>query len=75
MIFYSMIAISCGLIRLCPDTYCRPLRRRNVSFLVLLWYFSTLVFAVRVGCGARAKDTARRHHYCTWAYCVYYMVP
>ena len=70
MVFFGVIASSCGLVHLCPGTYYRPLWRKLISFLISLWYLSTFVFAFlnwvawrgRAGAGAvveRERGTAR----------------
>ena len=63
MIFFGVIASSCGLVHLCLDAYCQPVLRNLISFLILLWYFSTFVvafFGPRAGAAAGAGTIAEQ---------------
>ena len=44
MILFGVIASTCNLVHMCPGAYYWSLRRKLISFLISLLYFSTFVF-------------------------------
>ena len=63
MVFFGMIISSCGLVHVCPGTYCQPLSRKLISSIILSGCFFAFVVAFlgpRAGAAAGAGTVAEQ---------------